>query len=124
MENTMSNASTAEQHGPTPFKFGNTMSEQRMVLDAKGKYVCNVQIHQTPRSFGLFDEPQREANAAFIVRACNSHEQLVAALRGAHGAIDTLMACLISLDPTFMPSKSAVWPALTACTAALATAEA
>lgn len=31
---------------------------------------------------------QQDANAAFIVRACNSHEQLVAALRGLLAATD------------------------------------
>lgn len=67
---------------------------------------------------------EQEANAAFIVRAVNSHEQLVAALRGAHGAIDALMAGVIELDPSFMPTKSTIWPALTACAAALAAAEA
>jgi hypothetical protein len=119
----MSNTRNTAQHGSTPIKFGKTSPEQRMVLDAKGKYVCNVQIHQTPRSFGLFDEPQREANADFIVRACSSHDQLVAALRDGRVAIDVLMARLIEVDPSFVPTQSPAWPVLVAIKGALEAAE-
>jgi len=69
----------------------------------------------TERMFALGD---------FIVRACNSHEQLVAALRDGRVAIDVLMAQLIEVDPSFLPTKSAAWPALVAIKAALEAAEA
>lgn len=52
---------------------------------------------------------ERAANAEFIVKAWNSHDKLVAALRGEHQAIDWLMARLIQLDPSFTPSKSEIW---------------
>ena len=64
----------------------------------------------------------QEANAAFIVRACNSHDQLVAAVKAQHSAIDTLMAHLIHLDPNFKPTKSIIWPAVVAGNEALAAA--
>jgi hypothetical protein len=76
MEIEMSNTKPA-------YKFGKTHEDQRMILDAKGNYVCSVQIHQTPRSFGIYDEARRTANAELILRSLNSHEQLVAALREA-----------------------------------------
>lgn len=56
------------------------------------------------------DEPEQKANAEFIVRCVNSHEALVEKLRANHRAVDWLMAKLILLDPTFLPSKSPIWP--------------
>lgn len=38
---------------------------------------------------------------------------MLAALRAQHEAIDRLMAQIITLDKTFMPSKSPEWQALT-----------
>lgn len=66
--------------------------------------------------------PDSDELAAFIRVACNSHEQLVDAVRQQHKALDTLMARLIQLDPEFMPTKSGLWSALQAGNAALAAA--
>ena len=54
-----------------PWGFGNTSDDQRIILgdNGSGRYVCNVQIHQTPRRFGLLDESEREANATLILAA-------------------------------------------------------
>ncbi len=59
------------KHTPGPWGFGRTSDDQRIVLgdDGKGRYVCNVQIHQTPRAAGLFSEAEREANARLILAA-------------------------------------------------------
>jgi len=35
----------------------------------EGRYVCTVQIHQSPRQNGLLDEAERLANARLIVAA-------------------------------------------------------
>lgn len=48
--------------------------------------------------------------------------QLMAAVRGSHQAIDRLLARVIELDPTFMPSQSDIWSALKANGEALAAA--
>lgn len=61
---------------PGPWGFGNTSDDQRLVLgkSGSGRYVCNVQIHQTPRHMGQFDETEREANARLISAAPDLYE--------------------------------------------------
>jgi len=49
--------------------------------------------------------------------------ELLEALKNLHGACDDLLAMLVARDPTFMPSKSAAWPAVVAAHAAIAKAE-
>ncbi|BBU58552.1 hypothetical protein KU6B_48170 [Mameliella alba] len=53
-----------------PWGYGRTGEEQRLILSqgGKGRYVCNVQIFQTPRHMGLWEEDSREANARRIAR--------------------------------------------------------
>ena len=60
-----------------PWKVGECSDDQKMILSANDKYVCSVQIWQTPRRMGYDMEKERLANASFIVRACNNHERLV-----------------------------------------------
>src|SRR6218665_3967604 len=48
--------------------------------------------------------------------------ELLEACKAQHRAIDLLMAKLVTLDPTFMPTKSAAWPACVAGNAAIAKA--
>ena len=63
---------------PGPWVFGNTGEEQRLILGGSSeRYVANVQIYQTPRHMGAWDEPEREANARFIAAA----RELVPAMR-------------------------------------------
>lgn len=50
-------------------------------------------------------------------------DELLAACKSQHKAIDALMARLIELDPTFMPSQSAAWPAVVQGNEAIAKAE-
>jgi hypothetical protein len=54
-----------------PWGRGRTSDDQVLVLgrNGEGRYVCTVQIHQTPRRMGQFDEPERLANAALIIAA-------------------------------------------------------
>ena len=57
-------------HTKGPWKFGNTTSDQKLILgDISERYVCSVQIWQTPRRMGLIDESEREANAQLISAA-------------------------------------------------------
>lgn len=72
------------QHTPTPW------IEQEMPIgcndritadDGEGTTVCEF-------PYGL------DANAAFIVRACNAHEELIAALRDDVKAMDNVVAYL------------------------------
>jgi hypothetical protein len=53
-------------------------------------------------------------NAEFIVRACNSHEQLIKALRAAESAIETSEDC----EPQMIAALSQVCAALAAAGAA------
>jgi hypothetical protein len=109
------------KHTPTPWRVvnGSLIKDELMPFDRDER--DTVLIATTA---GNAPAALAEANAAFIVRACNSHEQLAAALRCGRVAIDVLMAQLIEADPSFMPTKSAVWPSLVAITDALAVVEA
>lgn len=53
---------------PGPWNLGLTSDEIRMVL-GNDDYICHAQIYQTPRSCGLWQEPQRIANATYIAAA-------------------------------------------------------
>ena len=60
-----------------------------------------------------------KATPAAVAALIASHEQLVEVLRAGRVAIDVLMAQLIEVDPSFVPTQSAAWPALVAIKAAL-----
>ena len=55
---------------------------------------------------GVAHDIYHEADAAFIVRACNSHAAMLEALKAQHDAIDQLFAMLIDAKPGFLPSQS------------------
>ena len=66
----------AEQtHTPTPWTLN---AEREKIEDADGEFVTRLSLS---RYHDDRADPIAEANAAFIVRACNSHDELVAALR-------------------------------------------
>jgi hypothetical protein len=48
---------------------------------------------------------------------------MLAALKAQHRALDILMAALVLSDPTFLPSKSVVWPLIMQGTDAIKKAE-
>jgi hypothetical protein len=68
-------------HSQLPWKFRNTSDDQKMILSENEKYICSIQIWQTPRRMGYDMEEERLANAAFIVHCVNNHERLVEALK-------------------------------------------
>jgi hypothetical protein len=78
MENTMSNT----KHTPLPWLLH---SEYSTVVMTPGRAII-------ADTLGIdFDADTDRANAAFIVRACNSHEQMVAALREIENHLDGRM---------------------------------
>lgn len=90
------------------------VGDETLVIYAKA---ANMLIEGEGFVFGKDD-------AKFIALACNAHNELVAALKSQHHAIDWLMAQLITIDRSFLPSKSEVWPLIEASAAALDKAEA
>lgn len=56
---------------PGPWGFGKTDEGKRLILgkNGDGRYVCSIQIWQTPRNYGLDMEDEREANARLISAA-------------------------------------------------------
>ena len=53
---------------PGPWNLGLTSDEIRMVLSGDS-YICHVQVHQTPRACGEWQERERIANAAYLAAA-------------------------------------------------------
>ncbi len=69
-------------HTPTPWHTKNNETE---IADSRGWRIAYVSF-EAPRT-----ADERDANAAFIVRACNSHEQLLEACKA-------LLICLRSAE--------------------------
>ena len=59
------------KHTPTPWKAGHYItSPDKVIMDSIGMAIANMNMA----------ERNTEANAAYIVHACNAHDELVAAL--------------------------------------------
>lgn len=81
------------EHTPGPWEILPGHSERRLIIRhdwRSGRYVA--QIGELVGGPDL--TPEDRANAAFIVRACNSHDALIAALEEADDNMDTLAANL------------------------------
>ena len=66
-------------HTPTPWHTGNNdfeIYQAALVFDPKLRAVADCQKYEIGRSRG-----ECEANAAFIIRACNAHDALLQAAR-------------------------------------------
>lgn len=90
------------QHTPTPWHVQPIGSRRYVEADGP-KLVCDMQRDE------CLDEgeiAECDANAEFIVRACNCHSELLAACQAQHQAIDRLFALLIEADDSFMPTES------------------
>lgn len=59
-------------HTPTPLRLSETCDHRPAIADANGINIASWD----PATIELFDDPR-----PWIVRACNAHEELVAALR-------------------------------------------
>ena len=65
------------KHTPGPWVFGNTTEDKRLILGGESRdYIATIQIHQTPRRMGLWEEPTREANARLIAQSPNMYDAL------------------------------------------------
>lgn len=71
------NTKATAQHTPTPWVHDPVLPAHVYSDDATGSIVATC----TGFSFAPRPEAEKRANAAFIVRACNAHDELVAALR-------------------------------------------
>lgn len=76
------------QHTPTPWRTTNDHANK--ICDQVGKKIAVCPTHAGGGQWR--DREEADANAAFIVRACNAHEELVAA---ADEALNTLIGCCI-----------------------------
>ena len=87
------------------------MNPGPIVYGPKGEQVADLRDETLP-------EDERRANRGLILAA----PDLLEACQEQHQAIDWLMAKVIGLDPTFLPSKSVVWEAMLKGNAAIAKA--
>ena len=70
-----------------------------MVLGGPNEqYVADVQIYQTPRVMGLYDEPRREANAQFIISSPSIIIEALDEVERSHQKNANLVAMLKSLE--------------------------
>lgn len=69
-----------QKHTPTPWKTdGNEIWQEKPIIENKHFHICKVH--------GVCQTQVNKANASFIVRACNSHDELVEALKRTHKAL-------------------------------------
>lgn len=116
------------EYTPTPWMVSRNTDKGLVWVDSFDAPSCGVADLYHRHGIGVEDfvaKDNAEANAAFIVKACNAHDELVEVVRAQHQAIDWLMATLIQKthalgEPSFYPSKSPVWPAVQRGAAALA----
>ena len=81
------------EHTKTPWKIGapHPNNACAYIVDADGREVATLYGGSDPGGQNEMGhwvrQPIRDANAAFIVRACNAHDELVAALKEGRRAI-------------------------------------
>ena len=69
-------------HTPLPLSCTHNSWERSTIYDANGYEICAIEISwEADEDTQDHFEALKEANAAFIVRACNSHYQLVEAAK-------------------------------------------
>lgn len=83
-------------HSPTPY-ITRPFTDVRFAVDSVSYHGSYIEAHpdfNDGHAVATLHGPQHEANATFIVRACNSHQALVNALNQAQAALRTI-ACRI-----------------------------
>lgn len=97
------------QHTPTPWSGGHYSSVVGcLIVGQGGRLICDTAIQ--PKELA-------EANAVFIVRACNAHEELLSALKV------VAKDCCMALDGTWDKSDEGFRDTLELVEAAIAKAE-
>jgi hypothetical protein len=87
----MTQATLSKQHTPTPW-----MLDPHFVLrDADGEWVTRL---NTSRRHDNKHDPEAEANAEFIVRCVNAHDELVAALRDIIASVEKCGIGIVDLS--------------------------
>jgi hypothetical protein len=115
MENSMSNTS---KRSALPWRVGSDLIIRQDNRPINNSGVLIASVHGNSQSGFFPTDEEAVANAAFIVRAVNSHEQLVAALRDAESLIDTLaLACIDRVDSVNDPRRATITAALSAAEA-------
>ncbi len=88
------NKAAAETHSPLPWRVLDTFTDVEIVTDRKT-------AHETESLVQFKGQRNAKADAAFIVRACNNHYQLLAALKNALDDLDGqeyLQVCAVIAD--------------------------
>lgn len=80
------------KHTPTPWTLN---AEREKIEDADGEFVTRLSLS---RYHDDRTDPIAEANAAFIVRCVNAHDDLVRELREAREELGELVQCRHSSD--------------------------
>jgi len=75
--------------------------KRRLVIHSDGeRIIAQVGVDGYQSRTGLTSDEEKDAQTAFIVRACNTHADLVTALQEAHGMIQALT------DPRFLREEN------------------
>jgi hypothetical protein len=69
------------------YEFYGQTKDKRFGFEQSYKEICRINSRKTGARRGMsptfYSHPEDQANAAFIVRACNSHDELLEALKTA-----------------------------------------
>lgn len=86
---------TTQQHTPTPW-----IAQDNQIIDTQDRMICPLVQAYDVKDGAYASGSQLKAvddggttNAAFIVRACNSHDALVAALEKSQAIINAIHLC-------------------------------
>jgi hypothetical protein len=109
------------KHTVGPWKFG-VLSDDGRIIEKPFDYE-GPGYYENPFVYGA-DGHQVVGNGEYCVfygagnaRLITTAPELLSAVREQHDIIDTLLAMLITADPAFRPTKSALWPRIEAINA-------
>lgn len=64
-------------HTPLPWRWDERLN---LILDETGEAIAENILLTHPKGYVVVNDPERQANAQYIITACNHHERLVQAL--------------------------------------------
>jgi len=100
-------------HSPTPFRTDGSLIGYREGGDCPPQsWTLIARIEQGIGNRPACQHDQREANAAFIVAACNAHADLLDALKQAEPILDAASATAREDGGTMIPGARAAWDAV------------
>jgi hypothetical protein len=117
------------KHTPTPWRSSAEVTQEKnprrfeSAVTTDSGTILNIPVASCAFP-GLLRQEECEANAAFIVRAVNCHDEMADALAASKSAIEGLLRILAVDFSTFSPTEGPFWKAVSKCNAALAKAEA